>query len=66
MTTRLSDLNPLVFYLWEHLETLVYEAPVENKEELYRRTLDACQTTHNYPGIFEWMRKSMMTCRVVR
>jgi hypothetical protein len=38
------DLNPLDFYLWRHLKTLV----------------DACQTIRNYPGIFERMRRSFM------
>jgi len=26
------DLNPLDFYLWGHLKTLVYSAPIENEE----------------------------------
>jgi hypothetical protein len=47
---RSPDLNPLDFYLWGHLKTLVNAALV----------VDACQTIRNYPGIFERMRRSMM------
>jgi hypothetical protein len=38
----------------------VYAAPVDNKEAFHQHTVDACQTIHNYPGIFEWMRWGMM------
>jgi hypothetical protein len=31
---RWPDLNPLDFYLWEHLKTLVYAAPVDNEDHL--------------------------------
>jgi hypothetical protein len=57
---RSTDLNPLDFYLCGHLNTLVYAAPVDNEEALYHRTVYACQTTRTYPGIFGWMRRSMM------
>jgi hypothetical protein len=38
----------------------VNAAPVDNEEALQHRIVDACQTTRNYPGIFERMRRSMM------
>jgi hypothetical protein len=50
----------LGFYLWEQLKTLVYAAPVENKEALHHRIVDGCQTIRNYPGIFEQIKRSMM------
>jgi hypothetical protein len=53
-------LDPLDFYLWGHLETLVYEAPVDSEEALYRRFVDVCQIIRNYPGIYERIRQSMM------
>jgi hypothetical protein len=37
----------------------VYVASVDNEEALHR-TVDTCQAIRNYPGIFEWMRRSMM------
>jgi hypothetical protein len=57
---RSPDLNPLDFYLWEHLNTFVFAAPVDNEESLHRRIADACQTIRNYPGLFEGMLQSMM------
>jgi hypothetical protein len=39
------DFNPLDFYLWGHLETLLHAASVDNEETLHRRIVDACQTT---------------------
>jgi hypothetical protein len=51
----LLDLNPLDFYLWEHLKTLVYAAPADNEEAFHNQIVDACQTKRNYPGIFEWI-----------
>jgi hypothetical protein len=55
---RSPDFSPLDFYLWGHLQTLVYAAPVD-KEETLHRTVDACQTIRNYLGIFAWTRRSM-------
>jgi hypothetical protein len=52
-------LNPLDFYLWIHLKTLVYAAPVNNEEAVHR-TVDACQTIRNCPVISERMLRSMM------
>jgi hypothetical protein len=45
------DLNPLDFYLWGHLKTLVHAAPFDNEETLHRRIVDACQTIRNYPKV---------------
>jgi hypothetical protein len=54
------DSNPLGFYLWEHLETFVYAAPVDSEEALHHRTVDACQTICNCSGIFDRTLRSMM------
>jgi hypothetical protein len=54
------DLNPPDFYLWRHLNTLVYAAPVDNEVTLHHRIVDACQTIRSYPGIFERMWQSLM------
>jgi hypothetical protein len=43
-------------------KTLVYAAPVDNEEALHHRIVDACQTIHKYPSIFEPMLQSMMRC----
>jgi hypothetical protein len=39
---------------------LVHLAPVDNKDAPHHRIAHACQTTRNYPGISERMRRSMM------
>jgi hypothetical protein len=45
------DLNPLDFYLWGHLNTLVYAAPADNAGTPHHCTVNACQTVRNFPGI---------------
>jgi hypothetical protein len=54
------DLNPLDFYLWVHLEALLYAALIDNEEALHHRIVAACQALRNYPGVFERMRLSKM------
>jgi hypothetical protein len=56
---RSPDSTALEFPLWGHLETLVYAAPVYNEEALHYRTVDACQTIRNCPGILERMKRFM-------
>jgi hypothetical protein len=53
-------LNPLDFYLWEHLKSLLYAAPVDIEQAFRNRIVDACQAIRNYRGIFGRMRLSMM------
>jgi hypothetical protein len=47
---RSSDLNPLNFYPWGHLKSLVYAALVDNEQSLHYRIVDASQTICNYPA----------------
>jgi hypothetical protein len=51
-------LNHLDLYLWGHLETRVYAAPVNKEDLLQNRIVDARQTIRIYFGIFELMRRS--------
>jgi hypothetical protein len=60
MASTLTTFNRVVFYPWKHLKTFVYAAPVDNEETLHHRTVDACQTIRNCPGISERMLRSMM------
>jgi hypothetical protein len=55
---RSPDLNHLDFYLWGHLKTIAYAAPVDKEEALHNHIVDACQIIRNFPGIFERMRWS--------
>jgi hypothetical protein len=57
---RSPHLIHLNFYLWGHLNPLVYAAPVDNEEALQHRTVDACQTIRNFPGVFPRTRRSVM------
>jgi hypothetical protein len=54
-----QDLNPPHFYLSEHLKTLVYAAPVDNKETFHCHIREACKALCNYFDIFEQMQQSM-------
>ena len=40
---RSPDLNPLNFYLWRHLKTLVYDTPVATVEVFRNRIIAACK-----------------------
>jgi hypothetical protein len=48
---RSPDLNPLDYFLWGHLKTVVYETPVENVMVLRERVTAACQTIRDNPGM---------------
>ena len=41
--TRSSDLNPLDFYIWGHLKSIVYSFPIIAVAELQQRNDDACE-----------------------
>jgi hypothetical protein len=48
------------FFLWRQLKSPAYAAHIDNEEAPHYRIMDACQIIHNYRGIFEQMRRSMM------
>lgn len=56
---RSPDLNPLDFYLWGHLKTLVYNSPIDTIEELELRISNGIEMIKQTPGIFERVRRSM-------
>jgi hypothetical protein len=47
------DLNPLDFWLWEHLKALVYSAPINDLGMLQQQVEKACQEIGVKPGIFD-------------
>jgi hypothetical protein len=49
------DLNPLYFYLWGQLKTLLHSAPIKNEDTFHQRVFYACQTICNRPENFESM-----------
>uniref|UniRef100_A0A1B6L5Q6 DUF4817 domain-containing protein n=1 Tax=Graphocephala atropunctata TaxID=36148 RepID=A0A1B6L5Q6_9HEMI len=56
---RSPDLNPIDFFVWGHLTSMVYSTPVENVEQLRGWIEDGCQRIREMPGIFERVRQSM-------
>jgi hypothetical protein len=54
------DLNPLDFFVWGHLKTLVYETTVEKEADLLPRIQDACDDIRHIHCIFERTSESMM------
>jgi hypothetical protein len=57
---RSPDLNPLDYYLWGHLKSLVYSVPIENVDQLRERVFNCCQEIRELPGIFERVRSSFV------
>ena len=49
---RSPDLNPLDYFLWGYLKSLLFETPVETDMELVARVVAACDVIRNTPGIF--------------
>ena len=49
---RSPDLNPLDFFLWGHLKSLVYSTDVEDEATLHARIMQGCQTIRITLGIF--------------
>jgi hypothetical protein len=60
MASILARLESSGFLPVMHLIILADAAPADNEGALYLRFVVACQTTRNYPGIIEWMQRSMM------
>ncbi|KAJ4426353.1 hypothetical protein ANN_27167 [Periplaneta americana] len=56
---RSPDLNPLDFYLWGHLKSLVYSSPVPDLESLRNRILACSEDIRNTPGVWDRVRRSM-------
>ncbi|KAJ4435587.1 hypothetical protein ANN_18203 [Periplaneta americana] len=58
-TPRSPDLNPLDFYLWGHLKSLVYSSPVPDLESLRNRIVACSEDIRNTPGVWDRVRRSM-------
>ncbi|PSN32148.1 hypothetical protein C0J52_23854, partial [Blattella germanica] len=57
---RSPDLNPLDYFLWGYLKSLVFETPVETDMELIARVVAACDVIRNTPGIFVRVRQNLV------
>lgn len=56
---RSPDLNPLDYFFWGYLKSLVYATPVVDENDLRNRIVDSSNIIRNTPGIFERVRHSM-------
>ncbi|KAJ4439598.1 hypothetical protein ANN_07726 [Periplaneta americana] len=56
---RSPNLNPLDFYLWGHLKSLVYSSPVPDLESLRNRIVACSEDIRNTPGVWDRVRRSM-------
>lgn len=58
---RSPDLNPLDFYLWGQLKTIVYATPVDRQEDLLPRIQAGCDHIRNLmPRVLGRVRNSMI------
>lgn len=53
---RSPDLNPMDFFFWGHLKSLVYKEPVNNREELRQRIIQNCEVIKQKEGLFARIR----------
>ncbi|GBL78928.1 hypothetical protein AVEN_48900-1 [Araneus ventricosus] len=56
--SRSPDLNPLNFFFWWYMKSLVYETPVDSAGDLVARIVVAADKINRTPGIFERVRQS--------
>lgn len=62
---RSPDLNPLDFYLWGHMKSLVYATPVASEEDLIARIAVAAGDIAEKRGVFQRVRESLeKRCRM--
>lgn len=57
---RSPDLNPLDFFFWGHMKSLIYESPVNSAEDLVARIVVAADKINATPGVFERVRQSLI------
>lgn len=50
---RSPDLNPIHFYLWGNMKSLIHSSPVESIETLPQLINEASEVIRDQPGIFE-------------
>jgi hypothetical protein len=49
---RSANLNPLDFFLWGHLKSVIYATAVNDVADLQQQVADGCQVIQNTPGMF--------------
>ena len=59
MACKVTSVSPLLF-IWEYLNSLVFEAPVETDMELVTRIVAAYDIIQNTSGIFVSVRQNLI------
>ena len=57
---RTPECNPLDFYFWGHMKTLVYSHEVYSREELWQQIVNSANFIANQPNIFFKVRRSFI------
>ncbi|GBN01075.1 hypothetical protein AVEN_3628-1 [Araneus ventricosus] len=57
---RSPDLNPLDFFVWGQMTSLVYETPVDSAGDLLARIVVAADKIKTTPGIFDRVRQTFL------
>ncbi|GFT15159.1 uncharacterized protein TNCV_3142051 [Trichonephila clavipes] len=57
---RSPDLNPLDFFFWSHLQSLVYETTVTTAEDLTSRVTSTSAEIASTPNLFECVQQSFV------
>lgn len=55
---RSPDFNPLDFYFWGHMKTLVYAQEINTRQELWQQIENAANFIRNQPNIFLKVRRN--------
>ena len=58
--TRSPDLNPLDFFFWEHMKSLIYQSPVDSAEDLVARIVVVAVKISATPGTFQRVRQTLI------
>ena len=48
---RSPDLTPMDFFLWDHINILIYTSPVDSEEDLFTCIVEAAVTIRQHPFI---------------
>lgn len=56
---RSPDFNPLDFYVWGYMKSMVYAEPINTRDELWNRIQDAANSIRNNPATFSKVRLSL-------
>jgi len=61
---RSSDVTQMDFFLWGHIQALIYTSPVDFEENLITPVAEAAANIRQQPGIFERTQQSLVRRRL--